>query len=77
MTGVDASGGHRLAAVRVWLPGPAPVAYRRTIDPAPTAGHWRRIWRCSACGAERDRPEEFTAACPGSLEPVEPAVADD
>jgi hypothetical protein len=68
---------HRLTAEDVWLPGPEPVGFRRTVALDPQAGHWHRYWRCAACGAERDRPGAFDERCPGVAGDDRAAVADD
>lgn len=69
--------GHRLEVVDVWLAGPEPVVYRRSVEPEPTSGHWERYWRCRDCGVERGRPDEVPPGCPGLSGTDRSVLADD
>jgi hypothetical protein len=64
--------GHDLIAVEVWLPGSAPSDY--DLDLAIGTEYRTRFWRCRACRAERNQPDEFESVCPGW--PVEPILTD-
>lgn len=60
--------GHDLIAIDTWLPGPQPTD--SDLELAAGREHPSRFWRCRACGAERNRPDEFAVPCPGGREPA-------
>jgi hypothetical protein len=64
--------GHDLIAVEAWVPGSEPTDY--DIDLTDGSEYRTRFWRCRACRAERNRPEEFNTVCPGW--PADPILTD-
>lgn len=59
----DHERGHDLIAIDAWLAGSRPTVAEIELTDGPE--YRSRYWRCRACGAERARPDDFEAVCPG------------